>query len=234
MQPQLIPAIPEETARVAHAVLPQGNTYMQMRDELGTLYQDQDFHDLFPRRGQAAEAPWRLAVVTIMQYAEGLTDRQAAEAVRTRIDWKYAFSLELTDAGFDFSVVSEFRSRLLATGAERRLFDLLLEQLRTRGWIKARGKQRTDSTHVLAAIRTLRRLECVGETMRHALNVLAEVAPDWLLEHMDTEWAERYRKRFSDFRLPKDARERVALAETIGADGRRLLEQVYAETSLAW
>jgi len=234
MQPQLIPAIPEETARVAHAVLPQGNTYMQMRDELGTLYQDQDFHDLFPRRGQAAEAPWRLAVVTIMQYAEGLTDRQAAEAVRTRIDWKYAFSLELTDAGFDFSVLSEFRSRLLATGAERRLFDLLLEQLRTRGWIKARGKQRTDSTHVLAAIRTLRRLECVGETMRHALNVLAEVAPDWLLEHMDTEWAERYRKRFSDFRLPKDARERVALAETIGADGRRLLEQVYAETSLAW
>lgn len=132
------------------------------------MYQDQDFLDLFPRRGQAAEAPWRLALVTIMQYAEGLTDRQAADAVRTRIDWKYALSLELTDPGFDFSVLSEVRSRLLATGAERRLCDLLLEQLRTRGWIKARGKQRTDSTHVLAAIRTLRRLECVGETMRHA------------------------------------------------------------------
>jgi transposase len=216
------------------AVLPQGNTSMQMRDELGKLYQDQNFLDLFSRRGQAAEAPWRLALATIMQYAEGLTDRQAADAVRTRIDWKYALSLELTDPGFDFSVLSEFRSRLLATGAERRLFELLLEQFRARGWIKAGGKQRTDSTRVLAAIRTLRRLECVGETMRHALDVLAEVAPDWLLEHMDAEWAEQYRKRFSDFRLPKDAKERVELAETIGADGRRLLERVYAETNLPW
>jgi transposase len=169
-----------------------------------------------------------------MQYAEGLTDRQAADAVRTRIDWKYVLSLELSNTGFDFSVLSEFRSRRLAHGAERRLFDLLLEQYRERGWIKARGKQRTDSTHVLAAIRTLRRLECVGETMRHALNVLAEVAPEWVLEHMDPQWAERYEKRFSDFRLPKDEKKRVELAETIGADGRRLLEAVYAERNLPW
>jgi transposase len=207
---------------------------MQMRDELGTLYQDEDFQDLFPQRGQPAETPWGLALVTVMHYAEGLTDRQAADAVRTRIDWKYTLSLELTDSGFDFSVLSEFRGRLLANGAERRLFDLLLERCRKRGWIKARGKQRTDSTHVLAAIRTLCRLECVGETIRHTLDVLAEVAPDWLLEHMDAEWEERYQKRFSDFRLPKDAKERVELAETNGADGRRLLERVNAETSLAW
>jgi transposase len=137
-------------------------------------------------------------------------------------------------SGLPNSVLSEFRGRLLAHGAERRLFDRLLEQFRERGWIKARGKQCTDSTHVLAAIRTLRRLECVGETMRHALNVLAEVAPTWLLEHMDPEWADRYEKRFSDFRLPKDTKARVALAETIGADGRRLLEHVYAETDLPW
>ncbi len=234
MHPHPIPAIPEETARVARAILPQGNVYLQMRDELGTLYQDEDFRDLFPSRGQPAEVPWRLALVTLMQYAEGLTDRQAADAVRTRIDWKYVLSLDLTDSGFDFSVLSEFRGRLLAHGAERRLFDRLVEQFRERGWIKARGKQRTDSTHVLAAIRTLRRLECVGETMRHALNVLAEVAPTWLLEHMDPEWADRYEKRFSDFRLPKDVKARVALAETIGADGRRLLEHIYAETSLPW
>lgn len=190
--------------------------------------------DLFPTRGQPAEAPWRLALISIMQYAEGLTDRQAADAVRTRIDWKYALSLELTDPGFDFSLLSEFRSRLLAHGAERRLFDLLLQQFRERGWIKGRGKQRTDSTHVLAAIRMLNRLECVGETMRHALDVLAEVAPDWLLEQMDPEWAERYRSRFTDFRLPKEVKERVALAQTIGTDGRTLLEKVYASTSLPW
>ena len=234
MHPQPIPTIPEETARIAHAVLPEGNVWMQMREEFGTLYEDKDFADLFPSRGQPAEAPWCLALVTLMQYAEGLTDRQAADAVRTRIDWKYVLSLELTDAGFDFSVLSEFRSRLLAHGAERRLFDQLLNLCRERGWIKARGKQRTDSTHVLAAIRTLRRLECVGETMRHALNVLAEVAPAWLLEHLEPAWGERYEKRFSDFRLPKDEKKRVELAETIGADGRQLLEWVYAEETVPW
>ncbi len=169
-----------------------------------------------------------------MQYGEGLTDRQAADAVRTRIAWKYVLRLELTDTGFDFSVLSEFRGRLLPHEADRRLFDRLLSRCRERGWIKARGKQRTDSTHVLAAIRTLRRLECVGETMRHALNVLAEVAPDGLLSHMDPQWAERYEKRFSDFRLPKEEKKRVELAETIGADGRRLLAWVYAEEKLPW
>src|ERR1700675_4044892 len=130
LHPQAIPQIPEETARVAHRVLPKGNPYMHMRDHLGTLYQDQDFADLFPTKGQPAEAPWRLALISIMQYAEGLTDRQAADAVRTRIDWKYALSLELTDPGFDFSVLSEFRSRLLANQAERRLFDVMLSQFR--------------------------------------------------------------------------------------------------------
>src|SRR5215471_8041175 len=168
LHPQPIPAIPEETVRIAHAVLPKGNVWMQMRDELGTLYEDHDFQDLFMSRGQPAETPWRLALVSLMQYGEGLTDRQAADAVRTRIDWKYVLSLELTDKGFDFSVLSEFRSRLLTHEAERHLFDGLLEHCRNRGWIKARGKQRTDATHVLAAIRTLRRLECVGERMRHA------------------------------------------------------------------
>jgi transposase len=128
MHPQPIPTIPEETVRVARAVLPKGNVFLRMRDELGTLYTDEDFRDLFPLRGQPAEVPWRLALVTIMQYGEGLTDRQAADAVRTRIDWKYVLSLELTDSGFDFSVLSEFRSRLLDQGAERRLFDRLIEQ----------------------------------------------------------------------------------------------------------
>lgn len=234
MHPHPIPEIPEETVRVAREILPQGNVYMQMRDEFGVFYTDEDFRDLFPVCGQPAEAPWFLAMVTLMQFAEGLTDRQAADAVRTRIDWKYALSLELTDPEFDFSVLCEFRSRLLANGAERRLFDLMLERFRERGWIKARGKQRTDSTHVLAAIRTLRRLEVVGETMRHLLNVLAEVAPLWLLEHMEPEWAERYEKRFSDFRLPKDKGERVALAEQIGADGRLLYERVGKEHDLLW
>lgn len=146
--------------------------------------------------------------------------RQAADAVRTRSAWKGVFSLDLTDTVLDFSVLSEFRSRLRVHEAERRLFDRLQEQCRERGWIKARGKQRTDSTHGLAAIRTLRRLACVGETILHALNVLAEVAPAWLLEHMDLAWAERDETRCSDIRLPKDEKKRKDLAKTRGADGR--------------
>lgn len=234
LQPQAIPPIPEETIRVARAILPKGNIFTQMRDELGTFFRDEDFLDLFSEKGQPAESAWRLALVMVMQYAEGLTDRQAADAVRTRIDWKYALSLEITDPGFDFSVLSEFRSRLLANQAERRLFDVMLSQFRERGWIKERGKQRTDSTHVLAAVRAVNRLECVGETMRHALNILAEVAPDWLLEQMKPEWSKRYQSRFSDFRLPKSEKSRVELAEEIGADGRYLLEKVYTSTDYLW
>src|SRR6266581_2889003 len=234
LQPQAIPPVPEETARVARASLPKGNTFLHMRDELGTFFQDEDFLDLFSEKGQPAESAWRLALVMVMQYAEGLTDRQAADAVRTRIDWKYALSLEITDPGFDFSVLSEFRGRLLTNQAERRLFDKMLSQFRERGWVKERGKQRTDSTHVLAAVRAVNRLECVGETMRHALNILAEVAPDWLLEHMQPEWAKPYRSRFSDFRLPKSETSRVELAEEIGADGRYLLEKVYTSTDYLW
>ena len=167
LQRSSIPPIPPETVLVAKAAFPHGNVYMQMRDELGSIYDDALFASVYAEVGQPAIPPWRLALVSVMQFAENLSDRQAAEAVRARIDWKYALSLELTYPGFDFSVLSEFRSRLLANGVQRRLFDLIQERFRERGWMKARGKQRTDSTPVLAAIRTLRRLEVVGETMRH-------------------------------------------------------------------
>ncbi len=109
-----------------------------------------------------------------MQFMENYTDRQAAEVVRTRIDWKYVLSLELTDPGFDFSVLLEFRSRLLEAQQEELLLEVLLEQCEQRGWLKARGKQRTDSTHMLAAIRNINRLEYAGETLRAALNSLTE------------------------------------------------------------
>jgi transposase len=141
-----IPPVPEETARVAHAVFPHGNVFMQVRDTLGTIYTDERFADLFPTHGQPAFAPWRLALVTVFQFMENLTDRQAADAVRDRLAWKYALSLELTDTGFDHTVLSEFRSRLIEGHGEQRLLDLLLERCRDGGWLKARGRQR-DSLH---------------------------------------------------------------------------------------
>src|SRR5947207_843512 len=201
----VIAPVPEETARVARAAFPKGHPYLTFRDALGTIFQDEDFSALFPAWGQPGLPPWRLALVTLMQFRENLTDRQAAEAVRARIDWKYLLSLELTDPGFDFSVLSEFRDRLLAGSAEALLLDKLLERCRAMGWLTARGQQRTDSTHVLAAIRVMNRLELVAETLRAALNELATVAPIWLQALAPLAWYERYGKRIEDTRLPQGA-----------------------------
>src|SRR5256885_7589708 len=163
-----------------------------------------------------------------MQFRENHADRQAAEAVRARIDWKYLLSLELTDPGFDFSVLSEFRDRLLAGSAEALLLDKLLERCRAMGWLKARGAQRTDSTHVLAAVRVLNRLELVAETLRAALNAVATVAPDWLQALAPLAWYERYSRRIEESRLPKATAEREAYAQTVGEDGFLLLDALDA------
>src|ERR671923_2965462 len=133
LRPELIGPVPEETARIARAAFPRGNPWLRLRDELGTIYPDETFAPLFPTHGQPAEAPWRLALVTVLQFAEGLSDRQAAEAVRARIDWKYALGLALTDPGFDFSVLSEFRARLVAGSAEQQLLDTMLVRFKERG-----------------------------------------------------------------------------------------------------
>jgi transposase len=225
--------VPDETARVARAAFPKGNPYLTLRDELETIYVDSSFADLFPTRGQAAASPGYLALVVVLQFAENLSDRQAADAVRSRIDWKYLLGLDLADSGFDFSVLSECRDRLLMGGLEQRLLDALLERFRERGLLKERGKQRTDSTHIQAAARNLNRLECVGETLRHALNSLAEIAPQWLQAHIPQDWYERYGSRFEQYRLPTTESARQRLTLQIGQDGRQLLHWVYASERAA-
>ncbi len=234
LKPQEIGPIPEETARVARGVYPKGNVCMRMRDELGSIYQDEAFAHLFSHTGQLAEAPWRLALVTVMQFAEGLSDRQAADAVRSCIDFKYALGLELSDPGFDHTVLSAFRARLVAGNSEQMLLDTMLTLFKERGWLKARGKQRTDSTHVLAKIRALNRVLCVGETLRHALNCLAIVAPDWLCAHSQPEWVERDVARMEDARTPLGDEARHAFAEMIGADGASVLNAIYEATALGF
>jgi transposase len=229
LHPLPVGPVPEETARVARAAFPKGNVFMQMRDALGTIYEDAQFTGLFAVRGRPAEAPWRLALVSVMQFAEGLSDRQAAEAVRARIDWKFTLGLELTDPGFDFSVLSEFRARLAPGAAEHLLLDALLEACTARGYLKARGRQRTDSTHVLGALRQLRRLERVAETLRATLNAVAVVAPEWLRSQVVPDWFERYGRRIEEYRLPKGQAARLAYAAQVGADGQRLLEAMAAE-----
>jgi transposase len=171
---------------------------MRLRDELGTLFDDELFTPVYAVEGQPAIHPWQLALVSVMQFAENLSDRQAADAVRARIDWKYALGLDLSDEGFHYSALSEFRTRLVDGGIERVLLDTLLERCRERGWLKARGRQRTDSTPVLGAVQALNQLELVGETLRHTLNVLATVAPDWLKAQVPPDWYARYGERIED------------------------------------
>jgi transposase len=225
--------VPEETVRVARAAFPKGNVYIQMRDVVGVIYEDASFAELFAPQGQPAEAPWRLALVTVMQFAEGLSDRQAAEAVRARIDWKYALGLDLTDPGFDFSVLCEFRARLIEGSVENLLLEALLVACRAKGYLKARGRQRTDSTHVLGSLRLLSRLELVAETLRQALNALAAVAPAWLHATAPADWLDRYARRVEEYRLPRGQDARQAYAQLVGADGVRLLAAVAAPAAPA-
>lgn len=234
LKPSPTGPIPEMTQRVAQAAFPKGNVYMTMRDRLGTFFEDEQFAALFPNRGQPAEAPWRLALVTVMQFAENLSDRQTADAVRARIDWKYALGLDLEDAGFDFSVLSQFRDRLLAGGQEQRLFEHMLVGFQQAGLLKAGGQQRTDSTHILASIRELNRLELVGEALRSTLNTLAAVVPAWLQAWVPAEWFERYGIPINEYRLPKGKEDREAWALLVGEDGFQLLRQVYQADEYPW
>ena len=224
LRPQPLPPMPEETARVARAALSPSHPYIRLADELGELFADAAFADLFPAHGQPALAPWRLALATLLQFGEGLSDRQAAQAVRSRIDWKYVLRLELSDDGFDGSVLSEFRGRLLAHDATTRLFDLLLAWCRERGFVKAGGRQRTDSTYVWGAVRGLNRLELVIEAMRHALNNLAVAAPVWLQVQAQADWVGRYARRADHERLPDKPAARHALALVVGVEGVHALE----------
>jgi len=226
--------VPDDTAKVARRAFPRGNLLLSLRDELGPIFDDSRFASLFPSKGQPAEAPWRLALVTLLQFAEDLSDRQAADAVRSRIDWKYLLGLPLADPGFDSTVLSEFRVRLVAGAAETLLLDTVLEIAAAHQLLKAGGRQRTDATHVLAATRVRNRLECVHETLRHTLEVLALAAPEWLLSQVLPHWAEAYEARVFDDRLPRSAAKRAAWVQQIGEDGHHLLTALAAPATPDW
>lgn len=219
--------IPAETQRVARNIYPKGNLYMQIRDELEGVFKDSQFADMYLEQGRPALSPSRLAMVLILQYVAGYSDRQTCEAVRDQISWKYALSVELTDTGFDHSVLSDYRTRLLEDKGEEHIFDSILNRLQERDLLKGKSKQRTDATHVLASIRNLNRIELVGETMRMTLNRLAQVAPNWLATFLPQAWIDRYSQRFNDWHLPKEKSKRQQLVNQIGTDGYELLNKIY-------
>jgi transposase len=234
MQPRPWPEVPVLTAQVARAAFPGGSLAMRVRDELGAWCRDEAFAGVYGIRGAPGLSPAQLAVVTVLQFAEDLTDRQAADGVRGRLDWKYCLGLELADPGFDFSVLSEFRARLVAGGMEKALLDLLLARLKGAGLAGAGMRQRTDSTHVLARIRELNRLELAGEAVRAALEALAAAVPGWLGGVIDASWQQVYGQRIDEIRLPHAAAARADLAVQYARDGYRLLAQAYSAAAPPW
>jgi len=231
-----ITEIPEDTARVAKAVFKKGHRYLLLRDAFGELFSSEDLRGLFHAEGRPAIDPARLALSTVIQFAENLSDERMADAVRARIDLKYLLALPLDSAGFDSSVLSEFRSRLIEGHAEQLLFERLLERFRAHGLLSVRGLQRTDATHVLAAVHALNRVNIVGETFRHTLNVLAVAAPAWLAEHGMPEWIRRYSERFNlTSAVPTSSQaKRDALLAEMGADGLFLLQRLSSPGQPAW
>jgi transposase len=234
MRPRVFAEVPDQTVAVARAAFRKPTLAMRVRDELGQVFADEAFLDAFGVRGKPGISPGQLVMVTVLQFAENLTDRQAADAVRSRIDWKYCLGLELTDPGFDFSVLSQFRTRLVAHDLQNVAFEMLLGRLVELGLVAVRGRQRTDATHVVAAVRDLNRLEMVGETLRAALEALATAAPQWLTGQIDAATVRRYGARIDEWRLPKDQAGRQKLAVQVGRDGYQLLKAVAGRRAPAW
>jgi transposase len=233
LQPQELEPIPELTARIAKASFPQGTLAMRLRDALGPIYHDEQFAHLFPKRGRAAEAPWRLALVLVLQGLEQLTERQAAEAVRGRLDWKYALSLPVDDPGFDHTVLSDFRMRLVEQKAVKLVLEPILTLCRAKGWLAPGGQYRTDSTHVLSAVRRLNSLESVGETLRAVLNAASEVEPDWVRQTVPDSWFDRYVHRFELARFPRGQAALEQLRQQVGEDAWVLLSALQDQSTPA-
>ncbi|MFE7311455.1 transposase, partial [Streptomyces sp. NPDC057546] len=208
---------------------------MRVRDRLAEVFADEPFAEAFGVRGAPGLSPGVLSLVTVLQFAEDLTDRQAAAMAVRAIDWKYALGAELTDTGFDASVLSRFRARLAGHGMERVIFDRLLEHCKDEGLVAAGGKQRTDSTHVISAVRDLNRLELAGESVRAALEALAVAAPAWLAGQVDVaEFAHRYGPRVDGWRMPSSQTKRDRLAQVFGQDALALCRAAWALDAPGW
>ena len=236
MQPQPWPEPADEVAQAVKAMYAGRRAPLPVviRDELGELFADCEFAEAFGVRGKPGWSPGRLVMITVLQAAEHLTDVQAAQAVRVRLDWKYCLGLPLADRGLDDSVLSEFRTRIVANSLQSRVLDLLVTRLVELGLLKARGKQRTDSSHVLAAVRQLNQVELVGESVRACVEALAVADPDWAQGCLDASWQYRYGARVDSWRMPASKTKRAALGADYARDGVALLRAVWDPASPSW
>ena len=237
MQPSPWPEPDAQVSAVVRAVYRRRDLPLAVtiRDMLGEVFPDAGFVSAYGRRGRPGLSPGLLALVSVVQAVEKLTDRQAAERAAADLGWKYALGVPLDDEGFDFSVLSEFRSRVVAGGLEQRVLDDLLAVLVEKGLVKAGGKQRTDSTHVVSAVRDLNRLELAGESVRAAVEAIVAAVPGWFEQvFVVSGWSARYGRRVDSWRLPTAQSKRDQLAIDYGTDGLALVEAVYSPGAPAW
>ncbi len=235
MQPRGLPPVPEQTAAVARAAFPHGSLAIRVRDQLAEVFADEPFAEAFGVRGAPGISPGALALVTVLQFAENLTDRQAVAMAVRAIDWKYGLGMELGDTGFDHTVLPRFRARLSEHGLERTIFDRLLEHCRQAGLVAAGDKQRTDATHVISAVRDLNRTELAGESVRAALEALAVAAPTWLAQSVNVaEFAHRYGERINGWTMPASKTKRDRLALVFGQDALTLCRAAWADDAPPW
>ncbi len=236
LHPQPWPEPAEEVSRAVQSMYAGRRAPLPIvvRDELGELFADAEFAAAFADRGLEGWSPGRLMLITVFQAAENLTDRQAAEAVRDKISWKYALGLSLADAGFDYTILTEFRTRLVDHDMQARVLDLLVARLVDKGLLKSRGKQRTDSTHIIAAVRQLNQIELVGETVRACVEALAVADGDWVSARLDSSWQRRYGARVDAWRMPASKTQRAALGTDYARDGVALLAAVWDAATPPW
>ncbi len=214
LQWQLSRTVPADTAALGQQIFKPNNIHRQIGDRFDQLFPFEAlFAPLYDPHGRGAISPLLLALVTVFQMLEKVPDRTAAEYVVTRLDWKYALHLPLAYAGFHFTDLSAFRARLLEHHQERLIFDQLLTRLKDIGVIKAQGKTRTDSTHVLGVVERLSQLELVLESLRLALLAVMYADPEWVSQQLPASFIAAHEQRQSEFGLSQtQVKERLVRA----------------------
>jgi transposase len=219
-------AMPADIAAVGAQVLPPTKRYRVIGDHLADLWDEAQFAALYDTRGRHALSPALLAMVTLFQFLEDIPDREAAEQVVVRLDWKYGLHLPLEDTGFDYSCLCYFGQRVLDQHQDTLVFETILGKVRALGFLKKRGKERTDSIAVLGAVRQLSALETVTETLRLAVRALVAADVAWLEQAVPASFADQYADLRPDYRLTVE--EQAALFRQVGQDGYWLLDRLEA------
>jgi len=216
--------VPGETARLVEPLLADDSVYRLVAECVDEFLSDEQFIELYANEGRPGINPVLLSLVTVFQFLEKLPDRAAAEMAVMRMDWKYALRQPLDWRGFHYSDLCNFRKRLLGQGQESMVFEHLLDYLRERGLVRAGGKQRTDTTHILGAVKQLGDIEVIGEGVRLAISELMSTDAKWVMQHLPASFIKSYKRPMPNYRMSKQELE-TFIQET-GEEARWLLDQV--------